>query len=115
MSERWTGRHSLYDDLHICYEGFTNEIPIRVPNLSTQGMFINTVLEFPERAVLRISFLLPRTNVRIHARAEVRFCLSGVGVGVEFIKLEAEQESSIEQELSAHMRPSDSGVKDAES
>lgn len=102
---RSADRYSLYDNLQICYEGFTNEIPVRVPDLSTLGMFINTSLTFPEGAVLRVKFLLPRTNTQICARGEVRYCLPGVGVGVEFINLEREYVESIERELSARTVP----------
>ena len=102
---RSTDRFSLYDNLQICYEGFTNEIPVRVPDLSTLGMFINTALTFPEGAILRVSFILPRTNAQVHARGEVRYCLPGVGVGVEFIGLEAEHVKSIERELSTRALP----------
>jgi PilZ domain len=111
-NNRSADRYSLYDSLQICYEGFTKEIPIRVPDLSTCGMFINTAMTFPEGAVLRISFVLPRTNVQIRARSEVRYCLSGVGLGVEFINLESEQVKSIERELSARTNPQEAG-KDA--
>ena len=107
MSQKYrsTDRFSLYDHLQICYEGFTNEIPVRVPDLSTLGMFINTALTFPEGAILRISFILPRTNAQVHARSEVRYCLPGVGVGVEFINLDDEHVKSIERELSTHALP----------
>ena len=105
QNNRSADRYSLYDNLQICYEGFTNEIPVRVPDLSSLGMFIDTSLTFPEGAVLRISFVLPRTNVQIRARGEVRYCLSGVGLGVEFINLESEYAESIELELSARKSP----------
>ncbi len=99
-SSRSTDRYSLYENLQVCYEGFTSDTPIRVPDLSTRGMFINTSQPYPEGAVLRVRFLLPRTNVQMQTRAEVRYCLAGVGVGIEFIHLDDEQAEAIERELS---------------
>ena len=93
-------RYSLYEDLRIRYEGHAREIAIRAPDLSTRGMFINTAEVFPEGAVLRTSFVLPRTGVRIQTRAEVRYCLPAVGIGIEFIRLDPEQTAAIERELS---------------
>jgi len=93
-------RYSLYEDLQVCYEGFSDEIDVRVPDLSSRGMFINTRQDLPTGAVLRLSFLLPRTKVYISARAEVRHNLPGEGVGVEFVNLEPDQKESIERELS---------------
>jgi hypothetical protein len=98
-------RYSLYENLRISYEGFTRDIPVHVPDLSTNGMFINTALCFPEGAVIRVSFLLPRTKTKIDARAEVRYCIPGSGVGLEFVNLEDEKERAIELELSSRLCP----------
>jgi hypothetical protein len=35
----------------------------------------------------------------VHARGEVRYCLAGVGIGVEFIGLSAEYLHAIEEEI----------------
>jgi hypothetical protein len=98
---RSAARYSLYEDLQVSYEGFSRDIPVHVPNLSTTGMFVNTALSLPEGAILRLNFLLPRTNVHISARAEVRYCLPGAGLGLEFINLEDDKEKAIELELSS--------------
>jgi hypothetical protein len=64
-------------------------------------MFFHIADQLPEGAVMQLRFLPPRTNVQIQARAEVRYCVAGTGVGVEFIDLEAEQRASIEREMSS--------------
>lgn len=96
---RQTGRYAQYRELSISYEGDSHSIPVRAPDISTHGMFINTAHRFPEGAVLNICFRLARTNVLITARGEVRYCLPGVGVGVEFIRLPEKAQQAIEQEV----------------
>ncbi len=93
-------RYPQLQDLSVIYEGFTEDIAIRPPDLSRHGMFINTMKEYPEGAVLKLSFRLSRTNVLIETRSEVRYCLKGVGIGVEFINISPESASAIEEELS---------------
>ncbi|MGC2324340.1 MAG: PilZ domain-containing protein [Terriglobales bacterium] len=95
---RQAQRFAHYCELSINYEGASLEIPVRAPDISTRGMFINTAQRFPEGAVLRICFRLSRTHVLITARAEVRYCLAGVGIGVEFIGLPEEAQRAIEAE-----------------
>jgi hypothetical protein len=96
---RQTERYAQYRELSINYEGDSENIPVRAPDISTHGMFINTAQTFPEGAVLRICFRLARTNVLITARGEVRYCLPGVGIGVEFIRLPEKARQAIEQEV----------------
>jgi len=63
-------------------------------------MFLNTSQQFPEGAVLKVSFRLPETGVKIQARAEVRYCLKDVGIGLEFIGLDERSKHAIEREMS---------------
>lgn len=88
------------------YEGKFEEVPIRPPDISVQGMFIQTLHHFAEGAVLKVRFRLARSHHEVHARAEVRYSLPGVGVGVEFVDISAEDREAIENELSdAQMDP----------
>lgn len=99
-------RFTSYRDLQVNYEGFSEEIPVRVPDISTRGMFINTPHQFPQGAVLNVKFILTRSNFEIFARAEVRYNLPGVGVGIEFIDITPEAQKAIEEELRvAEMMP----------
>ncbi len=93
--ERFKG----YSDLTFSYEGQSREIPVRVPDVSIHGMFINTADYFPEGAVLRIRFRLNRLNYEVRARGEVRYCLPGVGIGVEFVEIEEQARAAIAREL----------------
>ena len=98
--ERQAKRHaSHFRELFITYEGRSEEIPLRPPDFSEQGMFIQTARRFPEGAVLKIRFRLVRSLYEVFARAEVRHCLPGVGIGVEFVENSAEARSSIREEL----------------
>ena len=100
IPSRLEPRYSAYRELAVTYEGHSEEIPVRVPDISTHGIFINTARCFPEGAVLSIQFRLTRTDVVIKARGEVRYCLAGVGVGVEFIDISPDATRAIEEEMS---------------
>ena len=92
-------RYALLSELSVFYEGYSDEVPVRPPDISPQGLFINTPRHFPVGAVLKIRFRLSRSGVEVEARAEVRYCLAGVGIGVEFLDISPEYRSAIEEEL----------------
>lgn len=96
---RQFARATTHTDLTIAYEGYSEEIPTRVPDISPQGMFINTPRTFAEGTVLKVSFRLTGSGRVIYTRAEVRFCLAGVGVGVEFVEITQEDRDAIATEL----------------
>ncbi len=62
-------------------------------------MFINTAHPFPEAAVLKLRFRLTRSGHEVIARAEVRYCLPGSGIGVEYIDISPADQRAIESEL----------------
>jgi hypothetical protein len=88
-----------FSELSMMYEGSTEEISVRPPDLSPHGMFINTSREFPQGAVLKLRFRLSRTGTLIQTRCEVRYCLKGVGIGVEFMDVSVEAVRAIEEEI----------------
>ncbi len=94
-------RHPQLSELSMIYEGFEEDICVRPPDISPHGMFINTKTEYPEGAVLKLRFKLSRTGVVIQIRSEVRYCLRGVGVGVEFVGASSEVIRAIENEIGA--------------
>lgn len=96
---RTAERYTSLTDLRVNYEGHSDTIVTRLPDISTRGMFINTSKHFPEGAVLSVSFRLARTGAKVQSRCEVRYCLDGVGVGVEFIDIEPKAVGAIEEEL----------------
>lgn len=104
MRPRREPRIQHLSDLHLIYEGGGHEIPIRPPDLSPHGMFLNTSTHFPEGAILNLRFRLTRSNVEVQTRAEVRYCLPGIGIGVEFVGLGVESVRAIERELKAFSR-----------
>lgn len=93
-------------ELSYVYEGKFEEVPIRPPDISAQGMFIQTTHHFAEGAVLKVRFRLARSHRQVQARAEVRYCLAGVGIGVEFIEISEEDRNAIENELREAALPS---------
>lgn len=96
---RTAERYSSLRDLSVSYEGHSDTIITRLPDISTKGMFINTARVFPEGAVLNVRFRLARTGADIQSRCEVRYCLEGVGIGVEFVDISPEAAAAIEREL----------------
>ena len=98
-------------ELHLSYEGGGYDIPIRPPDLSLHGMFVNTSTHFPEGAIVNLRFRLTQSNVEVQTRGEVRYCLPGIGIGVEFVGLGAEAVRAIEKELRAFSRPHHSKSK----
>jgi hypothetical protein len=98
-STRLAPRFSSLRELSVTYEGYSESIVTRPPDVSTRGMFINTSRKFPEGAVLNVQFRLALTGIAIHSRCEVRYCLPGVGVGVEFIDISPDFVRAIEKEV----------------
>jgi c-di-GMP-binding flagellar brake protein YcgR len=92
-------RYAAYRDLAIAYEGYSEKIPVRAPDISASGMFINTGRRFPEGAIIKVRFRLTRSSYEINARAEVRYCLPGVGIGVEFIEISEADRRAILDEI----------------
>jgi hypothetical protein len=92
-------RHPQLSELSMIYEGFEEDICVRPPDLSPHGMFINTGTEYPQGAVLKLRFRLSRSGVLVQTRCEVRYCLKGVGVGVEFVGISPESVRAIEDEI----------------
>ena len=92
-------RYSSTYDLSVTYEGTAEEITVRPPDLSVQGMFINTPTYFPVGAVLKLRFRLGRSGYQVTTRAEVRYCLEGVGLGVEFVDLPVAARDAIQEEI----------------
>jgi hypothetical protein len=90
---------SHYRELFIAYEGYSEEISLRPPDLSVKGMFVQTAKTFPEGAVLKVRFRLARSLYEVTARGEVRYCLPGVGIGIEFVEISAESRRAIQEEL----------------
>ncbi len=91
-------RFSSLSEISVTYEGHNEVVVTRPPDLSIHGMFINTTHVFPEGAVLNVRFRLAVSGAEITARAEVRYCLPGVGVGVEFIEISPAAVDAIRKE-----------------
>lgn len=92
-------RLPTFRDLSVNYEGFSEDIITRPPDVSARGMFINTSRNFPEGAVLNVRFRLALTGIEIRSRCEVRYCVPGLGVGVEFVDIPPESVRAIEKEV----------------
>ena len=92
-------RFSTYKDFSLVYEGTSERINVHAPDLSPKGMFIHLNRYYPHGAVLKLQFTLARSGHEIHTRAEVRYCLEGVGIGVEFVDISEADQQAIETEV----------------
>jgi hypothetical protein len=97
--ERAGSRAYCLREITVSYEGRDEYTLVRAPDLSAGGMFVSTGRTFPEGAVLNLRFRLLVTNAEVRTRCEVRYCLPGVGVGVQFIGLPSDATEAIEKEL----------------
>jgi len=104
-SARREPRLQQLSELHMSYEGEEGEVPIRPPDISLHGMFVNTTTHFPEGAVINLRFRLTRSNVEVQTRGEVRYYLHGIGIGVEFVGIGAAALDAIQQEIQASSVP----------
>ena len=86
-------------EISLSREGHDELIRIKAPDISSTGMFITASGGFSEGTVLNLKFRLAVTGVEVCTRCEVRYCLPGVGIGVEFIGLSPEATRDIEAEL----------------
>lgn len=103
--ERLSPRIHTVKEVSVHYEGHTEEVALRPPDVSTHGMFFNTTTRFPEGAVLNLRFRLALSGAEIRTRCEVRYCLPGVGIGVEFIHISPQAIRKIEREVQLCKRP----------
>ena len=91
-------------EIRMNYEGNSENILLRPPDLSVHGMFVNTSTHFHEGAILNLRFRLTRSNAEVQTRGEVRYCLPGIGIGVEFVGIRPEAVRAIEKENRAPYR-----------
>jgi hypothetical protein len=99
VSTREWSRYCSLRDLSLTYEGQSEAVAVHPPDISPKGMFIYTPVHFPEGSVLKVSFRLARSNHQVETRCEVRYCMPGVGVGVEFIGIAAKDQKAISDEI----------------
>jgi hypothetical protein len=96
---RFSNRVHSLREISISYEGGTQVVSIRPPDVSTRGMFVNTSEKFLEGAVLNLRFRLDLSGAEVQARGEVRYCIPSVGVGIEFIAMSQKGIRAIEKEI----------------
>ena len=100
LSPRSSGRIHTVSGIVLNYEGSSDLTYVRSPDVSERGMFVNTSRSFPEGAIVNVRFRLALSGASIAARGEVRYCLPGVGIGLEFCDLDASTRKLLENEMS---------------
>ena len=66
----------------------------RITDLSTTGVFIDSLTCFAVGSVLRLKFRI--NDALIETTGEVRYCMAQIGMGVRFINLSPEHQELIE-------------------
>jgi hypothetical protein len=77
----------------VCEGGEARLQQTRINDLSTDGAFVDSIINYAEGSTLKLTF-----NIRsavITVSAEVRYCMPGIGVGVRFLDLTPEQREAI--------------------
>jgi PilZ domain len=111
VSTREWSRYCSLRDLSLTYEGQSEAVAVHPPDISPKGMFINTPVHFPEGSVLKVSFRLARSNHHVETRCEVRYCMPGIGVGVEFIGIAPKDQKAISDEIQSIKKGGKEGGK----
>jgi hypothetical protein len=96
MDERRPARRIFYR-VEARIEGLDRGHDCTLADLSTSGAFIDTRTVFPVGRRGRISFVLGEREIA--AEMEVAYSMPGVGMGVKFIDLPAEERALIEDLL----------------
>lgn len=72
----------------------------RINDVSTSGIFIESVASFPVSTNLQLKFRI--ANTQVETLGEVRYCMSQVGMGVRFLNLLPEYRMVIENFVEGH-------------
>lgn len=76
-----------------CFGDGVSPVTIRIGDLSASGAFIDTLIALPPGTVLNLRFALPDAEVSV--RAEVRYAMPQIGMGVRFLDLQPEHHAAI--------------------
>jgi hypothetical protein len=99
---RYHARLQGLREITLLYEGDSAIIHVRPPDISASGMFISTNRVLPEGAIVSVQCKLAHSGAAVRARGEVRYCLRGVGVGIEFTDISPEAVRAIERRFVWH-------------
>lgn len=72
----------------------------RINDISTSGVFIESVASFPIGTNLHLKFRID--NAQLETLGEVRYCMSQIGMGVRFVNLRSECRTVIENFVEGH-------------
>jgi hypothetical protein len=90
--KRTSKRVSFLCDV-ICEGGEARLQQTRINDLSTDGAFVDSIVNYAQGSKLRLTFKIRETEISVNA--EVRYCMPQIGVGVRFLDLTPEQRSAI--------------------
>ena len=99
MYKKWEERRTSKRVSYLCEvecEGSaTKRLNTRINDLSSTGVFVDSMTCYPEGSTLRLKFTL--NSVEIHVTGEVRYCIQNVGMGIRFVDLDPEHLAAIEK------------------
>ena len=74
-------------------------------DISEGGLFISTIQRFEKDEV--IDLIIPMKGEKITAKAQVKYCQPGIGVGLAFADLNDDQKAKIKELVESIARESD--------
>lgn len=96
---RQSTRGTLFTEVQ--YEGAGINAQTRISDLNVSGVFIDAMSPLPVGAALKLIFTLPGGQ-RVATEGIVRHSQPGIGMGVEFTGLSADDAKLIQQTVEAH-------------
>jgi PilZ domain len=83
VERRKNKRVVFYADADYGYNG-------RITDISVDGAFVDTMTPLPEKSLINIKFKLPKSK-EIMLKAIVTNTMHGMGMGIKFINMKAEE------------------------
>ena len=101
IEKRSSKRVSFLCDV-ICEGGEARLQQTRINDLSIDGAFVDSIINYAEGSSLKLTFNIRSTVIVV--AAEVRYCMPGIGVGVRFLDLTPDQRATIAAAIAEQSR-----------
>ncbi|MBI1745217.1 MAG: PilZ domain-containing protein [Acidobacteria bacterium] len=95
-------RLALLNEIMVMFSGRMDKRPTRLLDISSGGLFIDCMLPPPVGTIVDLKFNLQGYEQPIEAQGQVRFKQDGLGMGVQFTRIDPDVQAYIES-LLAHI------------
>jgi hypothetical protein len=97
MDDDRRSKPRLSTSLDAIWERTGEAPPARITNLSEGGCFLDTVGEVRQGEMVAFRVLMPDQDEWLYLEGEVRHHIKGIGFGVKFVVLNADQEAKVNE------------------